>query len=185
MVELKEKANGYAEENVINVLKETLAKVYADGYREGYKDREEEIPVDLRNNQTEYVDLGLPSGTLWSIDYERDGDETLFLPRCKAVELNIPTNEQWKELMNTCKWTVENREVICIGLNGNIIRFLKTGYIKGIDEIIESSKALFWVKNDNDNWGATVFYNGEIYKNTYNYYGGYKLPVRLIKPQLK
>ena len=78
MIELKEKAGIYAEENVINVLKEAFAKVYADGYRDGYKDREDEIPVDIRGNKTEYVDLGLPSGTLWSTDYERDGEKKCY-----------------------------------------------------------------------------------------------------------
>ena len=68
MEELREKANCYAEKNVINVLKEAFAKVYADGYRDGYKDRENEIPVDLRLSQTEFIDLGLPSGTLWAND---------------------------------------------------------------------------------------------------------------------
>ena len=57
MEDLREKANNYAEENVINVLKEAFAKVYADGYREGYKDRDEEIPVDFHDGQTEFVDL--------------------------------------------------------------------------------------------------------------------------------
>lgn len=35
MIELNEKADIYAEENVITVLKEAFAKVYADGYRDG------------------------------------------------------------------------------------------------------------------------------------------------------
>ena len=74
MIELNEKADIYAEENVINVLKEAFAKVYADGYRDGYKDCEEDIPVSLGNNQTVFVDLGLPSGTLWSTDYKKRED---------------------------------------------------------------------------------------------------------------
>ena len=91
MEELNVLANSYAEENVINVLKESFAKVYADGYRDGYKAREEEFPVDLCENETEFIDLGLPSGTLWASDYERDGDDVAYLPYGKAVSLNIPT----------------------------------------------------------------------------------------------
>ena len=56
MIELNEKADIYAEENVITVLKEAFAKVYADGYRDGYKDRENEIPMNLRDGDTNYVD---------------------------------------------------------------------------------------------------------------------------------
>ena len=72
MIELKEKAGIYAEENVINVLKEAFAKVYADGYRDGYRDCKENVSVNLHFCNTEYVDLGLPSGTLWSTDYEKE-----------------------------------------------------------------------------------------------------------------
>ena len=52
MVELKEKANSYAEENVNTVLKEVFAKVYADGYRDGYKDCKDEIQVNLCDGRT-------------------------------------------------------------------------------------------------------------------------------------
>ena len=84
MEELREKANCYAEENVINVLKEAFAKVYADGYRDGYNDRDEMLSIDLRGYETEYVDLGLPSGTLWSTDYEKEDDKILYVPYQKA-----------------------------------------------------------------------------------------------------
>ena len=96
MKELEVLANSYAEKNLINVLKESFAKVYADGYRDGYKAREEEFPVDLCDNETEFVDLGLPSGTKWSSDdYERingklsyqiyDDVEVLSIPTVKAM----------------------------------------------------------------------------------------------------
>ena len=64
MEELKEKANRYAQDNISEILKEAFAKVYADGYRDGYKDCKNEIPVDLRSNKTEFIDLGLPSGLM-------------------------------------------------------------------------------------------------------------------------
>ena len=57
MIELNEKADIYAEENVITVLKEAFAKVYADGYRDGYKDCLDHVSVNLRISNTEYVDL--------------------------------------------------------------------------------------------------------------------------------
>ena len=68
MEELRDKANSYAEENVLDVLKEAFAKVYADGYRDGFRDCKENVSVNLHFSKTEYVDLGLPSGTLWSTD---------------------------------------------------------------------------------------------------------------------
>ena len=66
MKELIEVANNYAENKTNEVLTSAIAQAYADGYKDGYRDREEEIPVDIRFKKTEYVDLGLPSGTLWA-----------------------------------------------------------------------------------------------------------------------
>ena len=93
MIELQEKANGFAEENILEVLKEACSKVYAEGYRNGYKDRDAEISVDLRDNKTEYVDLGLPSGTLWAVDYEKEGNNNIYLPYDQAAQFGIPTEE--------------------------------------------------------------------------------------------
>ena len=62
MVELKDKANNYAEENVISVLKEAFAKVYADGYRDGYKDCKKEVPLDLHDSKPEFIDFDSPHG---------------------------------------------------------------------------------------------------------------------------
>ena len=67
-----EKADKYADGKANEAITKAIAQAYMDGYRDGYKDREAEIPVDFRNNKTTYVDLGLPSRTLWSTDYEKD-----------------------------------------------------------------------------------------------------------------
>lgn len=198
MIELNEKAGIYAENNVINILKEAFAKVYADGYRMGYKDREEEIPVDLRDGKTEFVDLGLPSGTLWSTDYERDENEILFLPHTKASNLEIPSVEQWEELRNTCQWefaidsAYDLCKVQCVGPNGNILRFDRTGK-RNIDTFSEICEVFFWVKDEKEgnNKNAVHMYNGGkkgpglFYKSAQtvieDFFSGYKLPIRLVK----
>ncbi len=190
MVELKEKANNYAEENVVNVLKEAFAKVYADGYRDGYKDREEEVPVDLRNNKTEYVDLGLPSGTLWSKDYEKDdNDHCEYLPYLKASSLQIPTEEQWNELITECRWEYERQNgfrFICIGPNGNSINFVSRNGFKAESYTYfhRITSAIFWLKDENDKpdkKGTWICHTNNIILKTDSYYMGYKLPVRLVK----
>lgn len=185
MVELKEKANSYAEENVINVLKEAFAKVYADGYRDGYKDCKEEIQVDLRLYQTKFVDLGLPSGTLWSENYERLGEERLYLPYDKAKEMNIPTEDQWRELLKECKWSIDSDKLYCIGPNGNSVNFEETGYlsIKKNKEIADWS--FFWIKNEEENrnecYSAKMSWQTASDKRFYSIFRGYSLPVRLVK----
>ena len=154
MDELRVKANNYTEENVINVLKEAFAKVYADGYRDGYKDCQNEIPVDLRNNQTEFVDLGLPSGTLWSSDYEKEDGNILYLPYEMAITHEIPTKEQWEELRKFARWDFQTdeehnslRTIKCIGPNGNVLLFDKTGKVDFARKFL-TDMAFFWIKDE-------------------------------------
>lgn len=188
MIELNKKADIYAEENVINVLKEAIAKVYTEGYRAGYKDCQEEIPVDLRTNQTEFVNLGLPSGTLWSSDYITDNDELLFLPYHKAALLSIPTEEQWNELMQFCKLEVKNDNKNCIfkviGPNGKTLTFYSRGY-KQDENIIRQSRNYFWICDNGDSDDKNVANMGRTsYNNVYRIdklFSGYKLPIRLVK----
>jgi len=199
MVELKEKANNYAEENVISVLKEAFAKVYADGYRNGYKDCQEEIPVDLRNSQTEFVDLGLPSGTLWSTDYLKGNDKREYLPFSKAESLCIPTEDQWNELVNTCKWEYDIDggydlcEARCVGPSGNSLRFETTGK-QNINSHSERWEIFFWIKDTKEGFekNAVHMYNGgkklqskNVKTEIDSFFSGFKLPVRLVKAKHK
>ncbi len=195
MVELKEKANGYAEENVINVLKEAFAKVYADGYRDGYKDCEEEIPAKLSTNQSVFVDLGLPSGTLWSADYLKENDKFEYLPFSKTESLCIPTEEQWNELVDTCKWEFDIDEYYdlcearCVGPNGNSIVFERTGK-QNINSRSKEWEVFFWIKDTKEGFEkkAVHMYNaGKGCRNKNGrteidtFFSGYKLPIRLVK----
>ena len=195
MEELKVLANSYADENVINVLKESFAKVYADGYRDGYNAREEEFPVDLCDNETEYVDLGLPSGTKWSSDYKKIDNNIEFLPYGKTGLLSIPTNAQWEELKYCCKWKfviddgLDLCEAQCVGPNGNTIRFERTGKIE-FAECSDKWEVFFWVKEENegDEKSAVHMYNAGKSKSyrdpktlIEDFFCGYKLPVRLVK----
>lgn len=187
MIELNEKAGIYAEENVINVLKEAFAKVYADGYRDGYKDREEEIPMDIRFKTTEYVDLGLPSGTLWAKEYEKDNG-FLHMLHNEAMCYNIPTEEQWKELTDNCMCVryVKNsidRGFDFVGPNGNCLRFQETSYIK--NKLFRPGEVQFWLKDEencNEKNGANVYFDkGKFMKQIRKYFMGYKLPIRLVR----
>ena len=152
MKELREKANSYAEENVINVLKEAFAKVYADGYRDGYKDCQNHVSVNLRVSNTEYIDLGLPSGTLWSADYEKEANNIIFEPYLLASTKAVPTRAQWNELRRCAKWEFigedDKLEVVkCTGPNGNTILFQPVGGMV-FTKKVQSGRVLFWVKSN-------------------------------------
>ena len=198
MKELNEVAANYAAGKTNEVMDKAIAQAYADGYRDGYKDREEEIPVDLRDNKTKYVDLGLPSGTLWSSSYEKEDDEYIYSPYEKAILQEIPTTEQWDELYSNCRWDYicNNANVLyrvdCVGPNGHVISFYVTGFINAIQKK-NSSESFFWLKEDiNGNQKKAVhlchkkqsvqgyqYYDDiRVVENTFS---GFKLPIRLVR----
>lgn len=200
MIELKEKAGIYAEENVINVLKEAFAKVYADGFREGYKAREEEIPIVFHDNQTEFIDLGLPSGTLWSSDYERINGKLSYQIYDNVEVLSIPTVKQCQELLDLCSWESDIsfgsnptiKKITCVGPNGNKINFCLTGYIKTDSVFRQITDSTFWAKfegNSFSNKKAVLISNRDehncrsrkLKRELLDAFMGYRLPVRLVK----
>lgn len=201
MENLKEKAAEYAEEKVVSVMKEAIAKIYADGYRDGYKDCKEEIAINLHDNQTKYIDLGLPSGTLWSANYEKEDKETLFLPYDKAKEMNLPKEEQWNELLNHCRWQGEYSTtgvtfegLTCIGPNGNSIRFHSEGFMKDNRRVNHiyygGGQIYFWLFDNEENDQHEKKYihvnkgeKGIPQKEIGYIFSGYKLPVRLVKKE--
>ena len=188
MIKLKEKAGIYAEENVINVLKEAFAKAYADGYLDGHKDCREEMNVDLCND-AKFVDLGLPSGTLWSKEYEQNNNEVIFSPYLEASKLDIPTEEQFSELLSFCKWeftSIDNLSIKydCIGLNGNIITFYSKGELAPNGYIRDNRNIKFWLYSENEENEkviANMYYWGKEVRKTDSMYMGCKLPVRLVR----
>ena len=189
MEKKKKKANCYAEENVINVLKEAFAKVYADGYRDGYKDCKGEISVNLCDSEVEYVDLGLQSGTLWSNKFEMIDGKISYFTYGEASAYNLPTEEQVKELLETCKWKFtyinsQSRKYDCIGPNGNSISFLSYGYKEVNSKIACHETIRFWAKdtcNDLDKSSVYMYYDKCQIKEINKMFMGYRLPVRLVK----
>lgn len=188
MKKLKELSANYATEKTNEMMSQIVAQAFTDGYRMGYKDRENEIPVDLRDGNTEYVDLGLPSGTLWSADFEIDGEDVIYHPYEDAEKYGIPTKEQFNELLESCKWEFKYissnaREYTCIGPNGNHIVFSSRGYkLAGTKREIE--KIFFWVKSTSEDLTREAVYlyyhSGEIKKLT-EMFSGSMLPLRLVK----
>lgn len=192
-MEITERAGNYAEGKANEAITKAIAQAYADGYRDGYKDREEEIPVDLRDNKTEYVDLGLPSGTLWSNDYEKENGKTLYLPYGKAAKYAIPTEEQWKELFEYCRWMADEvyavggyyyRGVTFIGPNGNSVYFKNCGYYK--DNCKEGyERCYFWLLDNKENIEKNAMridrVDGHMQTEIVKKFSGYKLPLRLVR----
>lgn len=80
-----------------------------------------------------FVDLGLPSGTLWCNQNEINGNDTygLYTYNQAVREFGtekIPTSSNWKELFNNCtrKWTGKGYKLT--GPNGKSIYLPASGY---------------------------------------------------------
>lgn len=99
-----EKAKKYADGKVTEALSQVVVDAYMAGYNAGYQDGINKVAKDSIAEDIEYVDLGLPSGTLWSSDYVRtDNGNAVYVTKKNSVDYEIPTFEQWKELIDECK----------------------------------------------------------------------------------
>lgn len=97
-----------------------------------------------------YIDLGLPSGTLWKDKNERKQTYFDFMQNYKP---KLPTKEQFIELKETCKWTWMGNGYNVEGPNGESI-FLP------IEEYWSSS---YWIRD-----GGLYMSSTEWEGNTYN-----------------
>lgn len=184
---IEEKAKSFAEGKVLNALNQAIEEAYAQGYLDGYKDGQEDIPIEQQKSKTEFVNLGLPSGTEWASEDESDDDGfTIYAPYCKAEKKNLPTEEQFKELIDTCVWQTRRSSsgifegYIVIGPNGNHISLYAGGYYEADTKC--SSDCNFWLKSEGENNekdAACCSFGDNLRTSTY--YSGYRLPIRLVR----
>ena len=76
-----------------------------------------------------YVDLGLPSGTLWK-NANEGGDDALYNydEAVRKFGNKLPTWKQLEELKNKCTWTWTGNGYKVTGPNGNSIYLPAAGY---------------------------------------------------------
>lgn len=128
-----------------------------------------------------YVDLGLPSGTLWKAENEDCG----FISYDQAVKFygsSLPTKEQLEELQNNCLWTWTGNGYKVKGKNGESIVLPAAG-CRSCDG------ALGGVGSGGSYWSSTL--SGSEYAWSLNFYSGsvfmsgsgrcYGRSVRLVK----
>lgn len=189
-------AKKYAEGKVNDALNQVVAEAYMAGYNAGYQDGCNKVVKDSVTEGIEYVDLGLPSGTLWSSDYVKDDNgNTIYVTQENSADYKIPTYEQFKELMDECKWDQKSEKnwtewgnyyyhewAICLGPNGNKIIFEKTGLYEATDCLTRTSEILFWLNNKESFHGncANITLNN-LEVGSGSEFSGYKLPIRLVK----
>ena len=123
-----------------------------------------------------YVDLGLPSGTLWKTENEPNpADSNDFYTYDEAVAAfgnKLPVKLQMNELIVNCQWAFDedNHTVIATGPNGNTLvlplmgKRSCDGTVKGV-----GINACYWSSTDKDDelaWRLDI-----VNKNVYMYDG--------------
>ena len=85
------------------------------------------IKLDLANQG--FIDLGLPSGTLWK-QYNEDCTSPYYTyeDAYNLFGTNLPTKEQFEELQNMCSWYWTGSGYQVTGPNGNSIYLPAEGY---------------------------------------------------------
>nr|DAV03568.1 MAG TPA: hypothetical protein [Caudoviricetes sp.] len=189
-MDIQEIANSYAEGKANEAITKAIAQAYIDGYKDGYKNGKEKAQIEC--NDAEFVDLGLPSGTLWASDYLKDDSGKIcYFIHEDAKNYSLPKTEQWEELKSCCKWILHNYinggQVQCIGPNGNYISFSATGLMQATS-YVNKSCIYMWledeVKSTNRNC-IKISYDKNcvptLCRQLTVSFCGFKLPVRLVR----
>ncbi len=94
-----------------------------------------------------YVDLGLPSGTLWKVENETCGHVT-YDQACSFYGSDLPTIEQLRELKDNCLWSWQGDGFKVKGKNGESIFMPAAGYCNRVGSIL-------YVGRYGDYWSST------------------------------
>ena len=140
--------------------------------------------VTLAMQAQNYVDLGLPSGTLWK-DRNEGGGNNGFYTYDEAVSKfgdRLPTKEQYEELKGSCQWSWTGSGYKVTGPNGNSISLPAAGYRNcygSVDDV--GSYGIFWSSTPRGSDYAWFLYfdSGRVGMN--NYYRCYGRSVRLVQ----
>jgi serine/threonine protein kinase len=111
---------------------------------------ESELVVEDTEPYTNYVDLGLPSGTLWKDENEHGGLEDLFTfyEAYQRFGNQLPTETQLRELDELCRWVWTGNGYQVVGPNGNSIFLPVTGYFEKDRTILGRSHGNYWSRTD-------------------------------------
>lgn len=130
-----------------------------------------------------YVDLSLPSGTLWNNSNE-GGDYALYTydEAINRFGNQLPTKYQLEELQNKCRWSWTGNGYKVTGSNGNSIILPAAGYrFCNGDVSYVGMYGFYWssTPDDSDNAWSLDFSSSEVNGSNGSRCGG--LSVRLVQ----
>ena len=128
-----------------------------------------------------YVDLGLPSGTLWKDQNEAGGFYSFDQAMAKFGS-SMPTKEQLEELKNSCRWTWNGNGYKVEGPSGESIVLPAAGYRYCDGSVLYvGSNGYYWSSTPDGSeyaWGL-YFRSGKV--SMYGYGRCSSLSVRLVR----
>jgi hypothetical protein len=130
-----------------------------------------------------FVDLGLPSGTLW-----KDANEPAIFYSYEEAKSKygdqVPTQAQWEELLKQCTWTWTGRGYEVKGKNGNSIFLYAGGFRSPSDGMVikvgKNGNYLSSTKAEEGNYFIKVYFD-EGHKFVEKGSPAYEFPLRLVQ----
>lgn len=112
-----------------------------------------------------FVDLGLPSGTKWSVTYE--SGYYSYNEAVKKYGNYLPTEAQWRELIDNCKWTWDNAKngYKVVGPNSKSIFLPAVGWFDNTS----SAYGYYWTSTAySSNYAWRIFFSQSSHKLDYS-----------------
>lgn len=133
---------------------------------------------------SQYVDLGLPSGTKWKAENESGRYD--IIDALNYYYDNLPSVSQFQELIDNCTWIWKGDGYKVIGKNGNSIFLPADGFRQSTGELKRVGESgCYWswepyeLKSDSNNYGCLTFdISG---KYIFYYRGTAQRSIRLVK----
>ena len=104
-MDIREEAKKYAEGRIISALEQAIEEAYVKGYNAACEEMKNEKVKIVEVNGVSFIDLGLPSGTLWSNGFY-SADNSNFISQMtfnEAQKYSLPSWEQCQELFSVCR----------------------------------------------------------------------------------
>lgn len=135
----------------------------------------------------EYIDLGLPSGTLWEDTNETNTDGTPYFTFDEAVAKfgeSMPTKEDFEELLRECyhRWNDERKGIEFYSPKTQQVLFLPASglrLVSGVSPVQYYNN--YWSATPNGSSNAHFLYFNSITADLYNSSRYVGRAVRLIK----
>ncbi len=128
-----------------------------------------------------YVDLGLPSGTLWK-NANEGGDDALYNyeEAVRKFGNKLPTKQQLEELKNKCTWTWTGNGYKVTGPNGESITLPAAGSRNSYGGVYEVGGHYWSATGGNANFMSYLFFDSGEVKVSY-YDPCFRFSVRLVQ----